>query len=133
MAWIMYLSRAATKRPTRPSLKLAKAQQQYREMLPALAIDHLYEVINAGRRKVDVTFANAGIARLGLFGTLDESSLTSFQRRRERPLFLRPKGPSLHEYGESIILNASMADLTGFMGVYSAQSRCSLDCAHSDE
>jgi NAD(P)-dependent dehydrogenase (short-subunit alcohol dehydrogenase family) len=86
-------------------------------------LDRLYEVIERYGRKLDVIFANAGVALLAPFGNVDEKFFDLHFNANVKGLFFSvQKGlPFMKDRG-SIILNASIATTKGFPGisVYSA-------------
>lgn len=86
-------------------------------------LDRLYEVVCEYGRKLDVIFANAGLARLAPFGTVDETFFDLHFDANVKGLFFSvQKGLPFMNDGGSIILNASIATTKGFpgMSVYSA-------------
>ncbi|HVH87611.1 MAG TPA: SDR family oxidoreductase [Terriglobales bacterium] len=86
-------------------------------------LDRLYEAVKGYGRKVDVIFANAGIALQAPFGTVDEKFFDLHFDANVKGLFFSvQKGLPLMKDGGSIILNASIATTKGFPGisVYSA-------------
>ena len=86
-------------------------------------LDRLYESVKEYGRKLDVVFANAGIAQLAPFGTVDEKFYDlHFDINVKGIFFTVQKSLSLLNDGASIILTASIADIKGFTGisVYSA-------------
>ena len=86
-------------------------------------LDRLYESVKGHGRKLDVVFANAGIAQLTPFGTVDEKFYDlHFDANVKGLFFTVQKSLSLLNDGASIILTASIADIKGFPGisVYSA-------------
>jgi NAD(P)-dependent dehydrogenase (short-subunit alcohol dehydrogenase family) len=86
-------------------------------------IDRLYEAVRKYGRKIDVIFANAGVARLAPFGTVDEKFFDLHFNANVKGLFFSvQKGLPFLNDGGSIILNASIAATKGFpgMSVYSA-------------
>lgn len=86
-------------------------------------LDGLYEAVKKHHRPIDVIFANAGLAKLALFGTVDEKFFDAHFDANVKGLFFSvQKGLPLMKNGGSIILNASIADIKGFpaMSVYSA-------------
>lgn len=86
-------------------------------------LDRLYEEVKKYGRPLDVIFANAGIARLGPFGGVDEKFFDLHFNANVKGLFFSvQKGLPFLNHGGSIILNASIATLKGFPGisVYSA-------------
>ena len=86
-------------------------------------LDRLYEAVKRRNRKIDVLFANAGVAQLAPFGTVDEKFFDLHFDANVKGLFFSvQKGLPLMNDGGSIILNASIATTKGFpgMSVYSA-------------
>ncbi len=91
-------------------------------------LDRLYEAVERyGQRrygqKIDVIFANAGVAHLAPFGSVDEKFFDLHFDANVKGLFFSvQKGLPLMNDGGSIILNASIATTKGFpgMSVYSA-------------
>lgn len=86
-------------------------------------IDHLYDVVKKYHRPIDIIFANAGVAKLAPFGTVDEEFFDLHFNANVKGLFFTvQKGLPLLRDGGSIVLNASIADIKGFpaMSVYSA-------------
>ena len=86
-------------------------------------LDHLYQAVKRYGRKLDVIFANAGIARLAPFGSVDEEFFDLHFNANVKGLFFSvQKGLPFMNDGGSIILNASIATTKGFLGmsVYSA-------------
>lgn len=86
-------------------------------------LDGLYEAVKKHHRPIDVIFANAGLAKLAPFGTVDERFFDAHFDANVKGLFFSvQKGLPLMKNGGSIILNASIADIKGFpaMSVYSA-------------
>jgi len=86
-------------------------------------LDRLYEAVRRHNRKIDVLFANAGVAQLASFGTVDEKLFDLHFDANVKGLFFSvQKGLPLMNDGASIILNASIAAIKGFpgMSVYSA-------------
>src|SRR6201981_360961 len=86
-------------------------------------LDRLYDTVKKHNRPIDILFANAGVAKLALFGTVNEEFFDLHFDANVRGLFfLGQKGLPLMRDGGSIILNASIADIKGFpaMSVYSA-------------
>jgi NAD(P)-dependent dehydrogenase (short-subunit alcohol dehydrogenase family) len=86
-------------------------------------LDRLYESVKGYGRKLDVVFANAGIAQHALFGSVDEKFYNLHFDANVKGLFFTVQKlvPLLND-GASIILNASIATIKGFAGlsVYSA-------------
>ena len=86
-------------------------------------LDRLYETVKKQNRKIDVIFANAGLAMLAPFGKIDEQLFDLHFDANVKGLFFSvQKGLPLMNDGGSIILNGSIADIKGFpaMSVYSA-------------
>jgi NAD(P)-dependent dehydrogenase (short-subunit alcohol dehydrogenase family) len=86
-------------------------------------LDRLYETVKKRDRKIDVIFANAGLAMLAPFGKIDEQFFDLHFDTNVKGLFFSvQKGLPLMNDGGSIILNGSIADIKGFpaMSVYSA-------------
>ena len=86
-------------------------------------LDRLYDEIKNYGRKIDVIFANAGIALLAPFGNVNEEFFDLHFDANVKGLFFSvQKGLPLMNDGGSIILNASIAAAKGFpgMSVYSA-------------
>jgi NAD(P)-dependent dehydrogenase (short-subunit alcohol dehydrogenase family) len=86
-------------------------------------LDRLYETVKKHDRKIDVIFANAGLAMLAPFGKIDEQFFDLHFDTNVKGLFFSvQKGLPLMNDGGSIILNGSIADIKGFpaMSVYSA-------------
>jgi len=91
-------------------------------------LDRLYQAVERyGQRrygqKIDVIFANAGVAHLAPFGSVDEKFFDLHFDVNVKGLFFSvQKGLPFMNDGGSIILNASIATTKGFpgMSVYSA-------------
>ena len=86
-------------------------------------LDRLYETVKKQNRKIDVIFANAGLAMLAPFGKVDEQFFDLHFDANVKGLFFSvQKGLPLMNDGGSIIINGSVADIKGFpaMSVYSA-------------
>jgi NAD(P)-dependent dehydrogenase (short-subunit alcohol dehydrogenase family) len=86
-------------------------------------LDRLYDVVKKHHRPIDIIYANAGLAKLAPFGTVDEEFFDLHFNANVKGLFFTvQKGLPLMRDGGSIILNASIADIKGFpaMSVYSA-------------
>src|SRR5437879_2826784 len=86
-------------------------------------LDRLYEEVKKHNRKIDVIFANAGVAQLAPFGTVDEKFFDLHFDANVKGLFFSvQKGLPFMNDGGAIILNASIAAIKGFpaMSVYSA-------------
>ena len=86
-------------------------------------LDRLYESVKGYGRKIDVVFANAGIAQLAPFATVDEKFYDLHFDANVKGLFftVQKSLPQLND-GASIILNASIASVKGFsdISVYGA-------------
>src|SRR5215469_10916436 len=85
-------------------------------------LDRLYDAVTRYHRKIDVLFANAGVAQLAPFGTVDEKFFDlHFDANVKGLFFFVQKGLPFMNDGASIILNASIATIKGFpaMSVYS--------------
>lgn len=86
-------------------------------------LDRLYETVKNYGRKLNVIFANAGLAYRAPFGSVDEKFFDLHFDANVKGLFFSvQKGLPLMNDGGSIILNASIATTKGFPGisVYSA-------------
>jgi NAD(P)-dependent dehydrogenase (short-subunit alcohol dehydrogenase family) len=86
-------------------------------------LDRLYEAVKKQNRKIDVIFANAGVAQLAPFGTVEEKFFDlHFDANVKGLFFTVQKGLPFMNDGGSIILNASIASIKGFseLSVYSA-------------
>jgi NAD(P)-dependent dehydrogenase (short-subunit alcohol dehydrogenase family) len=86
-------------------------------------LDRLYEAVKRYGRRLDVVFANAGIALQAPFGNVDEKLFDLHFDANVKGLFFSvQKGLPFLNDGGSIILNASIATTKGFPGisVYSA-------------
>jgi NAD(P)-dependent dehydrogenase (short-subunit alcohol dehydrogenase family) len=86
-------------------------------------IDRLYEAVQKKYGKIDVIFANAGIAQVAPFGTVDEKFYDlHFDANVKGLFFTVQKGLPLLNDGGAIILTGSIADVKGFpsISVYSA-------------
>jgi NAD(P)-dependent dehydrogenase (short-subunit alcohol dehydrogenase family) len=86
-------------------------------------LDQLYESVDGYGRKIDVIFANAGIAQLALFENVDEKFYDLHFNANVKGLFFTiQKALPLLKDGASIILNGSIATIKGFpeISVYSA-------------
>jgi NAD(P)-dependent dehydrogenase (short-subunit alcohol dehydrogenase family) len=86
-------------------------------------LDRLYEAVRKQNRKIDVIFANAGIAQLAPFRTVDEKFFDLHFNANVKGLFFTvQKALSLMNDGGVIILNGSIATIKGFpdISVYSA-------------
>jgi NAD(P)-dependent dehydrogenase (short-subunit alcohol dehydrogenase family) len=86
-------------------------------------LDRLYDAVKKHNRKIDVIFANAGVAQLAPFGTVEEKFYDLHFDANVKGLFFSvQKGLPLMKDGGAIILTGSIADIKGFpaMSVYSA-------------
>ena len=86
-------------------------------------LDRLYEAVKRYGRRLDVIFANAGIARQAPIENVDEKFFDLHFDANVKGLFFSvQKGLPFMNDGGSIILNASIATTKGFPGisVYSA-------------
>jgi NAD(P)-dependent dehydrogenase (short-subunit alcohol dehydrogenase family) len=86
-------------------------------------LDRLYQAVRRKNHKIDVIFANAGIAQLAPFGSVDEKFYDlHFDANVKGLFFTVQKGLALLNDGGSIILTGSIADVKGFpnISVYSA-------------
>jgi NAD(P)-dependent dehydrogenase (short-subunit alcohol dehydrogenase family) len=86
-------------------------------------LDRLFAQIKKGKGKIDILFANAGIAKYAALGTITEELFDSiFDINVKGLLFTVQKALPLLPDGASIILNASIVASKGFSSnsVYSA-------------
>jgi NAD(P)-dependent dehydrogenase (short-subunit alcohol dehydrogenase family) len=86
-------------------------------------IDRLYDAVCRQNRKIDVVFANAGIAQLAPFGEVEENFFDAhFNVNVKGVFFTVQKALPLLNNGASIILTGSIASIKGFtdISVYSA-------------
>jgi NAD(P)-dependent dehydrogenase (short-subunit alcohol dehydrogenase family) len=86
-------------------------------------LDRLYDAVKTRNRKIDVIFANAGIAELAPFGSVDEDFFDRhFDANVKGIFFTVQKGIPLMADGGSIVLNASIATIKAFpsISVYAA-------------
>ena len=86
-------------------------------------LDRLYQAVRRKNRKIDVIFANAGIAQLAPFGSVDEKFYDlHFDANAKGLFFTVQKGLPLVNDRGAIILTGSIADVKGFpnISVYSA-------------
>jgi NAD(P)-dependent dehydrogenase (short-subunit alcohol dehydrogenase family) len=86
-------------------------------------LDRLFAQIKRERGKLDIVFANAGVARYAALGAISEEFFDSiFDTNVKGVLFTVQKALPLLPYGASIILNASMVGSKGLpaYSVYSA-------------
>lgn len=85
-------------------------------------LDKLYAEVAKQKRKIDVVFANAGVAKFGQFGSVDEAAFDfHFNANVKGAFFTVQKALPLMNDGGSIILNGSIASYKGFpaFSVYS--------------
>ena len=86
-------------------------------------LDRLYDEVRKQNRKIDVIFANAGIAQLAPFSSVDEKFYDlHFDANVKGIFFTVQKALPLIKDGGSVILTGSIADVKGFpaISVYSA-------------
>jgi len=86
-------------------------------------LDRLYDAVRNYDRKIDVIFANAGVAQLAPFGSVEEKFFDlHFDANVKGLFFTVQKGLPFMNDGGSIILNSSIAEIKGFpqLSVYSA-------------
>ena len=86
-------------------------------------LDRLYKSVKEHERKIDIIVANAGLAKLAPFGTVDETFFDLHFDANVKGLFFSvQKGLPLMKDGGAIILTGSIADIKGFpaMSVHSA-------------
>jgi NAD(P)-dependent dehydrogenase (short-subunit alcohol dehydrogenase family) len=86
-------------------------------------LDRLYGAVRTRKRNIDVLFANAGIAQIAHFETVDEKFFDShFNVNVKGTFFTVQKALPLLNDGASIILTGSIASIKGFpdTSVYSA-------------
>jgi NAD(P)-dependent dehydrogenase (short-subunit alcohol dehydrogenase family) len=86
-------------------------------------LDRLYDTVKKRELKIDIIVANAGLAKLAPFGTVDEKFFDLHFDANVKGLFFSvQKGLPLMKDGGSVILTGSVADIKGFpaMSVYSA-------------
>src|SRR5260370_39307297 len=86
-------------------------------------LDRLYDTVKKHSRQIDIIFANAGLAKLAPFGTVDEKVFDLHFHANVKGLFFSlQKGLRLLKYRGSISVHVSIADIKGFpaMSVYSA-------------
>jgi NAD(P)-dependent dehydrogenase (short-subunit alcohol dehydrogenase family) len=81
-------------------------------------LDRLYDEVRRQNRKLDVIFANAGVAELAPFGTIDERFYDlHFNANVKGMFFTVQKALPLMNDGGSIILTGSIADVKGFPSI----------------
>lgn len=86
-------------------------------------LDRLFAQITKDKGKLDIVFANAGIAKYGQLGTIDEEHFdTIFGANVKGVLFTVQKALPLMPDGASVILNASVVGSKGLAAnsVYAA-------------
>ena len=86
-------------------------------------LDRLYDEVRKQNRKIDVIFANAGIAQLAPFGSVEEKFYDlHFDANVKGIFFTVQKALPLINDGGAVILTGSIADVKGFpaISVYSA-------------
>jgi NAD(P)-dependent dehydrogenase (short-subunit alcohol dehydrogenase family) len=86
-------------------------------------LDRLYDTVKKRDLKIDIIVANAGLAKLAPFDTVDEKFFDLHFDANVKGLFFSvQKGLPLMKDGGSVILIGSVADIKGFpaMSVYSA-------------
>ena len=86
-------------------------------------LDRLYETISKTKGRLDIVFANAGVAEFIPFGTVTEEHFDKlFNTNVRGTLFTVQKALPLLKDGGSIILNGSVASVKGTagFGVYAA-------------
>jgi len=86
-------------------------------------LDRLYDTVKQQNRKIDIVFANAGLAQRAPFGTVEERFFDlHFDANVKGVFFSVQKALPFMNDGGSIILTGSIADIKGFpaMSVYSA-------------
>jgi NAD(P)-dependent dehydrogenase (short-subunit alcohol dehydrogenase family) len=77
-------------------------------------LDRLYEQIKKEKGKLDIVFANAGIAKYSTLGSIDEQHFDSiFDGNVKGMLFTVQKALPLMPDGGSVILNASVVGSKG--------------------
>jgi NAD(P)-dependent dehydrogenase (short-subunit alcohol dehydrogenase family) len=86
-------------------------------------LDRLYDDVGKQNRKIDVIFANAGVAELAPFASVDEKFYDlHFNANVKGMFFTVQKALPLMNDGGAIVLTGSIADVKGFpsISVYSA-------------
>ena len=77
-------------------------------------LDRLYNTVKAQRRRIDVVFANAGLAEFAALGSITEEHFDRlFNVNVKGALFTVQKALSLMNDGGSIILTGSVASIKG--------------------
>jgi len=86
-------------------------------------LDRLYDEVRKQNRRIDVIFANAGVAQLAPFGTVDEKFYDLHFNANVKGMFFTVQKalPLMNDVG-AVILTGSIADVKGFpdISVYSA-------------
>src|SRR5260370_7940585 len=78
-------------------------------------LDRLYDTVKKQNRKVDIIFANAGLAKLAPFGTVNEGFFDLHFNGNVKGLFFSvQKGLPLIRAARPIILNRSIPDINAF-------------------
>ena len=88
-------------------------------------LDRLYDEVRKQNRKIDVIFANAGIAQLALFSSVDEKFYDlHFDANVKGMFFTVQKALPFINDGGSVILTGSIADVKGFpaISIYSTKA-----------
>jgi NAD(P)-dependent dehydrogenase (short-subunit alcohol dehydrogenase family) len=81
-------------------------------------LDRLYDSVKGYGRKIDIVFANAGVAQLAPFGDVDEKFYDlHFDANVKGMFFTVQKALPLMNDGGSIILTGSIADVKGFPSI----------------
>jgi NAD(P)-dependent dehydrogenase (short-subunit alcohol dehydrogenase family) len=86
-------------------------------------LDRLYDTVSKVKRRIDIVFANAGVAEFVPFGAVSEEHFDKlFNINVRGTLFTVQKALPLLKDGASIILNGSVASVKGTatFGVYAA-------------
>jgi NAD(P)-dependent dehydrogenase (short-subunit alcohol dehydrogenase family) len=86
-------------------------------------LDRLYDAVKKHNRKIDIIFANAGLAKLAPLGTVTEEFFDLHFNANVKGLFFTvQKGLPLMKDRGAIVLTGSIADVKGFpnISVYSA-------------
>jgi NAD(P)-dependent dehydrogenase (short-subunit alcohol dehydrogenase family) len=79
-------------------------------------LDRLYETVQKRNLKIDMIFANAGIAQIAPFGTVEEKFFDLHFGANVKGLFFTvQKALPLLNDGASIILNGSIATINAFL------------------
>jgi NAD(P)-dependent dehydrogenase (short-subunit alcohol dehydrogenase family) len=82
-------------------------------------LDRLYDAVSATGRRIDVVFANAGVAEFGALGTITEEQFDRLLSVNVRgALFTVQKALPLLNDGASIILTGSVASVKGTPGFW---------------